>query len=83
MDCVGASMIKSVAKVNRMCNKKYHTCYCGKEYDCNYPNWSCSTVNDDEDRNMCDACLVKSSFEQQAYMDEFLEDEEFDDKDTD
>ena len=39
-----------------------HPCICcKKEYDCPPCNtnmmWACSTVNGDEDRNMCDACL--------------------------
>ena len=40
-----------------------HPCICcKKEYDCPPCNtnmkWACSTVNDDEDTNMCDACMT-------------------------
>jgi hypothetical protein len=51
-----------------------HTCYCGKHYDCEYcstPNhgWMCSTLNGDEDGNLCDECLHRIAEEMQAAFD--------------
>lgn len=43
-----------------MCYLREHMCkYCGREYACNEKNWICSTINGDEDRNMCPACKQK------------------------
>ena len=52
-----------------------HRCYCGVEYDCPYchtrDSYICPTLNDDEDGNMCDACLVDAATDMQAALDEF------------
>lgn len=54
-----------------MCREKIHLCMvCGEDYECRAPNWVCPTINDDEDRNMCDKCLEKMAVEMQAWYDE-------------
>jgi hypothetical protein len=62
-----------------MCRLKVHTCYCGKEYSCSYPNFACPTLNEDEDANMCETCYEKHAEEMIKYDDEFFEDEDFSD----
>lgn len=37
-----------------MCTLKQHICkVCGQPYDCDQPNWACSSINDDEDGFLC------------------------------
>lgn len=59
-----------------MCNIGKHLCYCKTEYECNVPNWICSTINGDEDANMCDACLNKLAEEMQEWQDNYKESED-------
>ena len=40
-----------------MCYQKFHTCrYCNNQYPCDLDNYTCPTLNHDEDMDMCLAC---------------------------
>jgi hypothetical protein len=50
-----------------------HVCRtCRESYDCPFcpdQGWACSTLNDDEDANLCDWCMTWQAIEYQAYWD--------------
>lgn len=57
-----------------MCYQHYHQCnYCGKDYNCEEPNYICSTINCDEDRNMCNSCRARLETELELELVENLE----------
>lgn len=53
-----------------MCMHEQHTCtICKDLYPCALPNWSCSTMNDDEDADLCPTCLDKIGQDMQIWID--------------
>jgi hypothetical protein len=52
----------------------HHCVVCKSDYNCPYchtpQSFICPTLNDDEDANMCDACLDKAAEDMQKWADE-------------